>query len=468
MSLKIPEPLKRAVRTTGFRLAAWHLAVFLAGGLCIMGLAYLMLSASLQKEDRAEIFTELGELATEYNGKGLDGLTAEIAEGRPSASGDWFFVRLETPDGAEKILSSFKNIPAFNLAQAGQPALKGEVRWDSLPAKHDETRLEVASIRLANGAVLQVGRDTADREDFLENFRSTAIAILFPTALIGLFGGIFLTNRTLHPLRQLVETVRTIESGKLNARVPVRNTGDELDEAGRLFNLMLERISLLVSGMRNALDNVAHDLRTPMTRLRAVAETALKPEQPEEARKEALSDCLEESDRVLALLNALMDISEAETGTMKLNLETIALKPLLAEVAELYSYPAEEKNIKIRVADTAEVELRCDKARLRQVTANLLDNAVKYTSEGGEVSLEAGREAGEVLIKVSDTGPGIPGHDLPKIWDRLYRGDSSRSEKGLGLGLSMVKAVTEAHGGRAEVFSAFGKGSIFTLRFPGR
>lgn len=462
MFLKLIKAVRRAAKTTSFRLVAWYLAFFIVANFCVMGLAYLMLSVSLQKEDRGELSAELRELGATYAERGLNGLRAEIASGRPLQADD--LIRLAGPGGSSRILAPFKKISSFDLAKIGLPA-GGGARWDSLPALREDIRLEVASERMPDGAVLQVGRDTADRDDFLQNFRGIALAVLFPTALIGLFGGIFLTNHTLRPLRQLIDTVRTIESGKLNARVPVRGTGDELDEAGTLFNLMLGRISLLVSGMRNALDNVAHDLRTPMTRLRAVAETALNPDQPPEAHREALSDCLEESDRVLALLNALMDISEAETGTMKLRLEHVSLQTLLEEAAELYRYPAEEKKINIVVEGPAVEDLLCDRARMRQVVANLLDNAVKYTPAGGEVRLAARKEGGEVLIRVRDTGPGIPDRDLPKIWDRLYRGDASRSEKGLGLGLSLVKAVTEAHSGRAEVASTPG-GTTFTLRFP--
>lgn len=466
MSLKLFNRARRAARTAGFRLGAWHLAFFLAGNLFVLGLAYLLLAASLQKQDRGDILSRMSDLSGEYRTGGLLALYKEIAQTMDTPGNpDWFFVRLIRTDGEVNTVSPLKDPSVYDLSKLGAPALPGETRWDFLPAKGDEVSLEVASVELKDGAVLQVGRDTSDREGFLEHFRSTALAILLPAALLGLLGSVFLTRRALRPLRHLADTVRAIESGKLHSRVRVRGSGDELDELGRLFNLMIDRISLLVSGMHDALDNVAHDLRTPMTRLRAVAETALLPEKTPEARAEALSDCLEESEKVLALLNALMDISEAETGMMKLNPEPSDLSALLREAAEVYGYPAEAKAITILVSAPVPVRLRCDRARVRQSIANLIDNAVKYTRPGGKVHLSARLEGGEAVAEIADTGPGIPAADLPRIWDRLYRGDSSRSEKGLGLGLSLVRAAAKAHGGRAEV-SVSAAGSVFTLKLP--
>ena len=290
---------------------------------------------------------------------------------------------------------------------------------------------------------------------------------MIPMILISLAGGAFLAFRALRPIRHLIYTTQSIvDTGKMDARVPIGKTGDELDELTGLFNRMLERIEGLIKGMREALDNVAHDLRTPMTRLRGIAETTLQSDQGREHYEEALADCLEESERVLTLLNTLMDISEAETGTMKLSLAPVNISNLIEDTVGLYEYVAEDKSITISVHCAKNIAMTADRNRMRQVLANLVDDAIKYTSSGGSIAIDAYHEKDQTVILVTDTGVGIPPEEIPKIWDRLYRGDKSRSQPGLGLGLSLVKAVVQAHKGRIEVRSVPGTGSVFTLYFP--
>ncbi|MEY4636725.1 MAG: Alkaline phosphatase synthesis sensor protein PhoR, partial [Acidobacteriota bacterium] len=338
--------------------------------------------------------------------------------------------------------------------------------WGQVPARDRNAVLEVATLPLGGGTVLQVGKTSESRDQLLSNFRRVLLLGAAAAVAIGIIGGSFLTRSTLKPLRDLRDAVqRILRTGQTDDRVPVYGRGDAVDELSGLFNAMLARITTLIHGMHNALDHVAHDLRTPMTRLRVTAESALATTDPARHR-EALSDCLEESERVLSMLTTLMDISEAETGTMTLNRQPVDLAKLAAEVTAVYEDTAEDGGVILHTRVPEQLIVTADRDRLRQALANLVDNAVKYTASGGQVTVDARRGEGVVSISVRDTGAGIPEHEIPRIWDRLYRGDQSRTTRGLGLGLSLVRASVEAQGGTVAVKSAPGHGSTFTITLP--
>ena len=265
-------------------------------------------------------------------------------------------------------------------------------------------------------------------------------------------------------------------TGRIDERVPgpagrpAAGGGDDaIDELTTLFNAMLDKIEGLVTAMRGSLDNVSHDLRTPLTQLRGAAEMALAGPPDVDRYREALADCVEEADRVLVMLNTLMDISEAESGAMQLRREPVRLAEVVARAVDLYRDVAETKGVVLNAVTGVDggpedVVVMGDRTRLEQVAANLIDNALKYTTAGGRVDVEVARDGEWAVLSVRDTGVGIPPEELPRIWDRLFRGDASRTERGLGLGLSLVRAIVAAHGGTVDVTSKPGQGSVFTVR----
>ena len=451
-------------KTVSFRLTAWYATLFVASALVLFGLAYLLLSSSLAQRDRESIRLQLDDLAGQYHDGGLPGLKHALALRERSAGGRAFLIRLAAADGRMVLLSIPDQWADFDLGPLQKPT--GDGQWIAIQARDDEDMLEVASRRLPDGAVLQVGRSTEDREQVLERYRKTVTTIAIPVLVLALAGGMFLASRALRPVRQIIHTVRAIQAGAMDARVPTRQTGDELDELSALFNGMIERTSSLIAGMRGALDNVAHDLRTPMSRIRGAAESALQSGADLDACREGLADCVEETDRLLAMLNTLMDISEAETGALRLHREAVDVRALLDDAADLYRFVAEEEGVVLLVTSPPELRVTVDRTRMRQVLANLVDNAIKHTPPGGRIELRALREQRTLVISVKDTGVGISPDELPRIWDRLYRGGDSRSQRGLGLGLSLVRAVVRAHGGEIAATSALGVGSTFTISLP--
>jgi signal transduction histidine kinase len=439
---------ERAVGRFGLRLAFWYAGVFVVSSLAIISLTYTLLASSLAERDRQIVNATLREYSARYASGGLPALARAVELEQGSGGQERLFVRV-VRGGAEAVIIS------------GNADL-----WDQTTQESRTTTLEVASASFYDGTLLQVGKSTESREALLRQFRTIVGLVSIAIVVTGLAGGILVTRSTLRPIHRLIRAVSTIIStGSTETRVPVQTDRDAIDELSALFNQMLDRITTLIEGMGNALDNVAHDLRTPMTRLRGLAERALESGDPA-TQREALETCLEESDRILAMLDTLMDISEAETGTMRLTRSDVDLASLIEEAVDVYEDVAEERQIAVSTSVEPNLTVNGDRDRLRQVLANLLDNALKYTPADGRVTITARLEGPNVRIDVLDTGAGIAAHDLPRIWERLFRGDQSRAERGLGLGLSLVRAIVLAHRGTVSVDSQPGKGSTFTVVLP--
>ena len=446
-----PAPLTRAF---GLRLALWYATLFVVGSMVIVLLTYYLTAVSLAQRDHQILQSKLGDYAAAYARGGINVLAATV-RAEQQAAPERLFVRVVDRGDEAVVLSS--------------------------PNGWDPSRLETASVRLANGTLVQVGKSTEPREDLLARFRAALGIVTFLIVVTALGGGWLVTQSAMSPIRRLTLAVRRIiRTGRTDSRVSLSGTGDALDELTTLFNTMLDKIERLVTAMHGSLDNVSHDLRTPLTRLRGTAEMALAGPPDLDRYREALADTIEEADRVLVMLTTLMDISEAESGTMQLRREPVRLSEIVDRAMDLYRDVADAKGIMLSTTapsgaasepvgllpDAAEPVVEGDRTRLEQVAANLIDNAVKYTPRGGRVDVDIRREGPAARLSVRDTGPGIPADELPRIWDRLFRGDTSRTERGLGLGLSLVKAIVEAHGGAASVDSPPGRGSTFTVSLP--
>ncbi len=456
--------LSRFYKRLGFRLTLWYSTLFIISSVVLSIISYGYLASSL-RDNRKVIQSKLEEIAALDRQGGIAAIESAPAVKQPASRRNAFFIRILDGKNAVVFLSNPKLWRDFEIESLDTQTIHGA--WQYVPSRKDGDVLELTSARLSNGFLVQVGKPLEDRTEIVEHYRETIIAVISGMVFLGLAGGAFLAFRALLPVRHLIQITKSIiTTGRMDARVPVSGSGDELDELTQLFNQMLDRIEALIKGMKEALDNVAHDLRTPLARLRGAAEMTLQAEAPPEQCREALAGCVEECDRIQKLLDSLMDISEAETGTMRLQLENLVVADLIDEVVDLYQYVAEDKGVSISVTCGKNVVITADRNRFIQVLANLLDNAIKYSPPGGQVSIKVDHEQHRTRIAFEDKGIGVPFEEAAKIWDRLYRGDKSRSQPGLGLGLSLVRAVVHAHNGQVNVQSTPGQGSVFTIFFP--
>jgi signal transduction histidine kinase len=457
--------LERLGQSLALRLAWQYALVFALALAVIFSALYWQLAGAFDARERAALERSVSDMAAAYGGDGPAGVNSRVrSDSSPEMRS--LFVRLTRPDGT----IVYNKWPEDWVETRVQQLIPGiSVAHETLRIPQNAARdYTIESRQLPDGWVLHVGRLMDSKAVFLAPLRRAFAGVGVAALLLSLALGTVLAWRATRPLRFVSATARHIlETGELDARVPDPGGSGELADLVQQLNKLLDKDAAHVRVLRETLDNLAHDLRTPLTRLRASAELALGDGgDPVEART-ALADCVDESDRLLHLLEALLDISAAEAAALKLNRTRVDLRNLTDRAADLYREVAEEKGIAVDLEQPLPVEADVDAIRLGQAVNNLLDNALKYTPAGGRVTLAVRSEPGAAIIAVSDTGPGVPEAEREAVFRRLYRSESSRSERGIGLGLSLVKAIVESHGGSVTVGEAPGGGARFTVRIPG-
>jgi len=320
---------------------------------------------------------------------------------------------------------------------------------------------------LTEPAAVVVGRSTQETEQALDGLTHTLVIVVPLTLLLAAGGGVFLARRALKPVDQISETARTISESDLSGRIQV-DTRDELGRLASTLNQMIERLQRAFKRQQQFTGDASHELRTPLAVIQAESSLALQRERPADEYRQSLQTITQEADHMSSMIDRLLVLARADVGREQLALERVSLGGLVQDVSTDVEILCREKGLGFKLNQTGEVVVEGDRAMLRQLLLDLLDNAIRYTPKGGTVSVSLRREGRMAVVSVADAGIGIPSEDLPLIFERFYRVDKarSRSEGGSGLGLAICQRIAEAHGGRIKVESQVGKGSTFSVWLP--
>ncbi len=458
-------------------LSLSYLAVYAVCALLLYLVNSRVISESARAFDRDDIRSDSLEYAQILrNNAAGNWLAEEVAiENLPAST--LFAIRILGPDGQVIYSASQPKDLALPGGWEERPVPTGHPpknSWREIYLPDYNRHLQMESTNLPDGRVLQVAKSTA-REHVQEGILfHTSLAFFLLASIFTLGNGVWMMAITMRPIRQVsADMAKIIENGTCDADLsPVSSSISELNTLGSFFNRMVRKNDTLIKAMKDTLDNVAHDFRTPLTRIRSAAEFALTAREPPAPREELLkifADIIEDCDTARIQLQNLLDIRAMESGFVKLDVQRFDLKKTVSEVADLYSVMAEDKRIDLRTElPESDVPLDGDPAQLSQVIANLLDNAIKYTPCDGHVLVTLENGQGLVRLTVADSGIGIPASEYALVWQRLYRSSNARAEKGLGLGLSIVKAIVGGHGGKITFTSSPNQGTTFVVTLPDR
>ncbi len=454
--------------TLALRLTILYAAVFAISSTLAFVLIYFFMVAVVEQRTDDDMQDDVEEFSEFLKVGGLDRVKREIELEITGEDPGSLYFRVWSGTGellASTDLSGWPDLAepdplSLQPADDHGPAIE---TMDLTQLEHDVRRIYGV---IGPGIVLEMGQSLEDDDEFIEVFMNGFLLTLAAVIFLGGPIGWFLARRALRGVREVTRTAIEITNGELGQRVVVRRQGTELDALASAFNTMLDRIQSLMVGMREMSDNLAHDLRSPLGRIRASAEMALLKVDSREDAEVLVATTAEECDRLLALINTTLDIAEAESGAAKYNLKNVNLVELVQDAVELFQPIAEDKQVTLDVNLPGQCRITVDRQRLQRVIANLIDNALKYISGGGRVVIGLIDDTERVQLSVRDDGMGISADDQSRVFDRFYRCERSRTENGNGLGLSLALAIVRAHGGNIYVESTLGEGAAFTTVLP--
>ena len=454
--------------TLAFKLTFWYTLVVIILITIVFTASYFSLKKTLDRNMEQDLLDGIVEFQILYQNEGLDGVKREIELEMQFGENQKFFFQLFDKDGTKiysSDLSLWQSLPN-NQHLIKQVFSTRKSIFQTINVQGMEYQAKIVHGLISPDILLHTGESTEDTKDIMTSLSSVFISMFLIVIPVAFFIGWLMASRAVKGIKEVSRIAAEIEKGRLDRRVSVSAQGDEISQLVSTFNAMLDRIKVLIFELTEMTDNIAHDLRSPLARIRVISEAALSNEKTPNEFKSAASDTIEECDRLLQMINSALDIAEAEAGVCQPSKQKINISQLVQDACELFETMAERKHIKL----TYHLENNCDiygnKQNLQRMLANLIDNAIKYTLDNGEVNVALACSEQNIEIMVKDTGIGIHKNNQSRVFDRFFRCDQSRTHDGCGLGLSYSRAVARSHNGDINLVNNMGGGSCFTILLP--
>jgi heavy metal sensor kinase len=457
------------MHTLAFRLTLWYAGIFAVSSCVAFLLFYALITSVIRDRTNQELLGQARKFGTILSTAGMEEVTKTAVLEAQAAGVRKVFFRLLYPNGvafSSSNMSYWQNIAVDPRAiQALLGGANSVFETIVIPDRKEEIR--ILYVRLSPGIIAQIGQTMESYSRFLDAFKGIFSGTMAFLIVLAAGIGWFMARRAVSGVEAVTHAARQISGGALDERVPVKERGDVIDQLALTFNQMLDRIQALLKEMKEMSDNIAHDLKSPIARIRGIAEVTLTTGKSVEEFEGMAESTIEECDRLLDMINTMLLISKTEAGMETPPCGEIDLSTLVRDVCELFEPSAEDAAIAFHCEIEEGIAFNGDTRMIQRMLSNLLDNAIKYTTTGGNVDVNLSRDrVGKIIIFVADTGIGISQEDLSHIFERFFRGDQSRTKPGIGLGLSLARAIARAHDGDISVNSSLGQGSTFTVTLP--
>lgn len=459
--------VRNLFRSLASRLSLAYTLIFTLFTIGTFSVLFLRIESSILENADGALSDQAREFAERYAESGLDAVALEMAQEAHASGAANVFFRLLDSKGDELAASDMDNWNGVTTHPVlREPPQNSKPAFVTLELPNQEHSVRILHVKLGPGIIAQLGKSLYEQQERIEGYRLLFLSVAPLVVLLAAVIGWVMVRRALEGVERVRQTAAEIAGGSFDARVPLRGNNDELDRLASGFNEMIERIAKLLSEMREMMDNIAHELRSPITRIRGTAELSLTNPSTETNYEEVLGLVVEECDGLLEMINTMLDISESEVRAAEPVLEQIDLGQMIEVACELFQPVFQEKSLIVHRDCNANCGVRGDTNKLQRAIANILDNAIKYTPEGGQIWICMQKEPEEACLTIRDSGPGIPEEDLPRVFERFYRGYKTRSTPGSGLGLSLAKVVVAMHGGTLEICSPAEGGTSIELVLP--